>query len=108
MFQNMNYKNIQNVNNQYVKFKIPFLKDSYLIKWKPYSRTIIHNHDNKKCDFIVFQYKLHECLYTKKHLNSLYLSREIEPLKKYTVEKDVYHQMLNLDKKEIWSYHKYY
>lgn len=99
---------IKNVNNQYTKYKIPFLKDSYFIHWRPHSRTIIHNHNDKNCEFIVFQYKLYECLYTEKSLSSLYLSRELEPLKKYNVKKDDYHQMLNLDKKEVWSYHKYY
>ena len=101
-------KYMKNVNNQYVKFKIPFLKDSYLIQWRPHSRTIIHDHNNNNCDFIILNYKLHECLYSNKNLNSLYHSRELEPFKKYTVEKHVYHQMFNLDKKKTWSYHRYY
>ena len=99
---------IQNVNNQYIKYKIPFLKDSYLIQWKPQSRTIIHDHNNKNCDFIILQYSLWEYVYKNKDNNSMYLSRELDPLKRYNIKKDEYHQMLNLDNREVWSYHKYY
>ena len=48
--QRFNYKK---VNTPYVKFKLPILKDSYLIQWTPKAKTIIHDHDNKDCDLIM-------------------------------------------------------
>ena len=103
--QRFNYKK---VNNPYVKFKLPILKDSYLIHWYPKAKTIIHDHDNKDCDFIMLNPGVLECLYKENNNSTMYLTRELQPFIKYTVKKDVYHQMINLDKKIKWSLHRYY
>jgi len=99
----------KNVNHQYIKFKLPFLKDGYLIRWNPVSRTDIHNHDNKQCDFMVLNGELLECIYLKKSISSLDNIRKIEPLKLYTINDNIgYHQVFNLEKKVKWSIHNYY
>ena len=49
--------------NQYIKFKLPILKDSYLIKWNPESHTIIHDHNGKDCDFMMLNRNVLECRY---------------------------------------------
>ena len=41
-----------NIDNQYIKYQIPFFKMTYLIKWFPRSKTRIHGHKGKDCDFI--------------------------------------------------------
>jgi hypothetical protein len=98
-----------NINNQYVKFKLPFLKEGYLIRWNKLSKTDIHHHNNKQCDFILLNGELLECIYKKKSINSLDTIRKIDKLKKYSINDTIgYHQIFNLDKKIKWSIHNYY
>ena len=88
-----------NINNQYVKFKLPFLKEGYLIRWNKLSKT----------DFILLNGELLECIYKKKSINSLDTIRKIDKLKKYSINDTIgYHQIFNLDKKIKWSIHNYY
>lgn len=99
----------KNVNNQYVKFRLPFLKEGYLIRWNRLSRTDIHNHDNNQCDFIVLNGELLECIYKNKSIGSLSNVRKVQPFKLYTINDNIgYHQVFNLDKKVKWSIHNYY
>ena len=98
-----------NVNNQYVKFRLPFLKEGYLIRWNQLSRTDIHNHDDNQCDFIVLNGELLECIYQNESIGSLNNIRKIKPLQLYTINDDIgYHQVFNLEKKVKWSIHNYY
>ena len=100
---------MKNVNYQYIKIKLPFLKDGYLIRWNPVSKTDIHNHNNKQCDFMVLNGELLECIYLNKSISSLDNIRKIEPLKLYTMNDDLgYHQVFNLEKTVKWSIHNYY
>lgn len=97
-----------NINNQYVKFKLPFLKEGYLIRWNKLSKTDIHNHNNKQCDFILLNGELLECIYKSKSIHSLDTIRRIDKLKKYSINDTIgYHQIFNLDKKIKWSIHNY-
>jgi len=100
--------NRQNVNNQYIKFKLPILKDSYLIQWNPESHTIIHDHNGKDCDFMMLNRNVLECRYQELDRETIYLTRELQPFLKYNVKKGVFHQMKNADKDIKWSLHRYY
>ena len=46
-------KNIITRNETYVKYRLPFTTDRYLIRWHPKSGTDIHKHNGKKCDYIM-------------------------------------------------------
>ena len=55
-----------NMYNQYIKYKIPSLySEIYLIKWFPNSKTKIHNHRGKNCNFITLNGSLSEKRYLK-------------------------------------------
>ena len=98
-----------NINNQYIKFKLPLLKDSYLIQWNPKSKTEIHGHYGKQCDFMVISGSLFECIYSETEIRSLKTTRTLIPYKKYSITDSVgYHQVFNFDDKKKWSIHRYY
>ena len=98
-----------NLNNQYIKFKLPILKESYLIRWNPKSRTIIHSHNGKQCDFMILSGKLFECIYNNNDIVSLKNTRDLKPYKKYSINDSIgYHQVFNFSDKRQWSIHRYY
>lgn len=98
-----------NINEQYIKFKLPFFTETYLIRWNPKSRTIIHSHGGKKCDFMVLSGNLFECIYEKNEIYSLKRTRDIISYNKYSINDSIgYHQVFNFDDKKKWSIHRYY
>ena len=98
-----------NINNQYIKFKLPLLKEAYLIQWNPNSETNIHDHDGKQCDFMVLNGSLFECIYSEKQILSLKRYRILKPYQKYSINDSIgYHQVFNLEDKKKWSLHRYY
>ena len=98
-----------NINNQYIKFKIPLLKEAYLIQWNPKSETIIHAHDGKQCDFMVLSGSLFECIYSGNQGGSLKHTRILTPYQKYSINDPIgSHQVFNFEAKKNWSLHRYY
>lgn len=96
------------VGNIYTKYNFE-LSNLVFIKWEPKCNTDIHNHDGKKCKFIVLNGSLQEVRYRDKYLGSVYSSKCIEPLKYTTIRpEDGYHQMFNHDGRIKYSIHRYY
>jgi len=98
-----------NINNQYIKYRLPSLKSElFLIKWLPNSETDYHDHGGKQCDFILLGgNQLNEI--RKKDCNGIGIHRTIYPFKKYSINDSVgIHKMLNTENKIKWSLHKYY
>jgi len=96
------------VNNQYIKYKIPFVKNEiYLIRWFPNSKTIFHGHNGKQCDFLFFNGNMIE--YLSKNKKSAISERHIEKFKLYSINDKIgIHSMKNIDNKTKWSIHFYY
>ena len=104
----MNFINRQIVNKAYTKYTLS-LSNIALIKWEPKCSTDIHDHEGKKCDFIVLNGSLNETRYKEKYLGALYSSKCVEPLTWTTIKpEDGYHQMFNFDDRVKYSIHKYY
>ena len=93
------------INNQYTKYQIPLLKSTYLIKWFPKSKTNIHSHRGKDCDFIPVWGDLHEVRYK----NQIGKTKKIKQfhLSHINDEKGK-HQVFNYDNYIKWSIHQYY
>tara|TARA_Y100000590_G_C15544500_1_gene948312 strand:+ start:628 stop:945 length:318 start_codon:yes stop_codon:yes gene_type:complete len=92
------------INNSYFKYKLP-IKNYYLIKWFPFSRTKIHGHNNKKCKFII----LNDTLFEKRYLqNNTYKTENLKSFKIYSIDDSIgAHSVQNLDDRIKWSIHKY-
>mgnify|MGYP006089683789 FL=1 len=98
-----------NVNNQYIKYKIPFTYSSYLIKWLPNSKTEIHSHNGQECKFFILKGNLVELRYLDGNLNTHIKHTIIKPLRMNHINDSIgSHQMLNLEEKIKWSIHHYY
>ena len=100
---------IININNQYIKYKIPFTKsESYLIKWLPYSNTKFHGHNGKKCDYMLIKGNyLNEIRLEDKNLQKTFY--KIRPFKLYSINDTIgVHRMSNTHNKVKWSLHRYY
>ena len=96
------------INASYFKYTLP-IKNYYLIKWFPGSRTTIHNHNGKQCDFMLLNGSLTECRYLGKNIGSLIEVNKIKPLKISSINDEIgHHQMFNFDDEVRWSIHKYY
>ena len=96
------------VGNAYTKYTLQ-LSNLALIRWEPKCSTDIHDHEGKKCKFIVLNGSLQENRYTDKNLGSLYSSKCVEPLTFTKIKsEDGYHQMFNNDDWEKYSIHRYY
>lgn len=97
---------IININNQYIKYKIPFIKsESYLIKWLPNSETKFHGHNGKQCEFYILGFYLKEIRKSK----NFTINHTLGPLQKFTINDKIgKHKMINPHDRVIWSYHKYY
>jgi len=93
------------INNQYTKYQIPLLKSTYLIKWFPKSKTNIHSHRGKDCDFIPVWGDLKEVRYK----NQIGKTKKIKQfhLSHINDEKGK-HQVFNCDNYIKWSIHRYY
>ena len=95
-----------NINNQYIKYRIPFVKsESYLIKWLPNSETNFHGHNSKQCEFYILGFYLKEIRKSKNFTKNYTLG----PLQKFTINDRIgKHKMINSHSRVVWSYHKYY
>ena len=95
-----------NINNQYIKYKIPFIKsESYLIKWLPNSETNFHGHNGKQCEFYILGFYLEEIRKSKNFKRN----HTLGPLQKFTINDKIgKHKMINPHDRVVWSYHKYY
>ena len=65
-------KKIITRNETYVKYRLPFTTDRYLIRWHPKSGTDIHKHNGKNCDFMMIWGTLHEVRFDSDNINSPY------------------------------------
>ena len=104
-----NLLKIINVDNQYIKYKIPsFRSEIYLIKWLPYSNTNFHSHNGKQCNYMLIKGNyLNEIRW--KGDTSIKTFYKIKPLKIYSInDKCGLHRMSNTHNKVKWSLHKYY
>lgn len=94
-----------NINNQYIKYKVPFTTSTYLIKWFPKSQSNIHSHKGKECDFVPLWGDLLEVRYK----NQIGKSRTIKQLHlSHINDKKGKHQVFNHDNYNKWSIHRYY
>ena len=86
----------ENIQNQYIKYKIPFFSrsETYLIQWFPNAITKKHNHNGKQCDFI----PLKGYLYEKKYIDQSIIEYQLKPFHKYSINDSIgEHQMINYD-----------
>ena len=95
-----------NSRYSYYKYRIPFLSSRiYLIKWDPGARTPIHHHNGDECEFRVLNGELNESRFSDGTINK----QKLRLLRKYHINDKIgYHQMINYNKRDIWSIHKYY
>ena len=91
-------------NASYLKYTLP-IKNYYLIKWFPFSRTNIHGHDGKQCDFMILNGSLSEKRYG---INADVTESILQKLKRYSINDQIgAHSMHNTDDKVKWSLHRY-
>lgn len=102
-------KNMITRNETYVKYRLPFTSDRYLIRWHPKSGTDIHKHDGKNCDFMMIWGTLQEVRFDSDNIYSLQDIQQINMFEKVHINDDIgYHQIFNLDNMTKISIHKYY
>ena len=95
-------------NSSYFKYTLP-IKNYYLVKWLPKSKSTIHNHDGKQCNFMLLNGSLTECRYLGPNIGSLIEVNKIKSFKISFINDDIgHHQIFNFDDKIRWSIHKYY
>jgi hypothetical protein len=103
----MNFLRSVGINNAYVKYKLP-LSNLCLIRWSPKAKTEMHDHDGKKCDYMVINGTLHECRYLCKEKESHYTWQTINPfLINSITDEEGNHQIFNFENKVKWSLHRY-
>jgi hypothetical protein len=92
--------------NQYIKYKLPSLhSEIYLIKWLPNSKTKIHNHCGKNCNFLLLKGSLTETRYLK---NNEIESNEIKAFQINFINDELgKHEIKNNDDQIKWSLHRY-
>jgi hypothetical protein len=96
------------VGNAYTKYSFK-RSNFYFIKWEPKCSTDIHDHNGKKCDFILLNGILREARYDKPHMGGLYSVKTVYPFIKNTMyPEDGYHEMFNHDDRVKYSIHRYY
>lgn len=100
------------MKSNYIKYKMPLLNIN-IIKWLPYSKTTIHNHNGQQCVFTPLNGALNEIIYKTHDLESrkikYFYKNEISPFKIRKINDSIgYHQIFNLDNKVKWSLHRYY
>uniref|UniRef100_A0A6C0CZF6 Uncharacterized protein n=1 Tax=viral metagenome TaxID=1070528 RepID=A0A6C0CZF6_9ZZZZ len=94
---------------RYVKYKIPFINNLYLLKWYPKAITGIHNHPEKYCDVVIINNSLYEYQYilnkndfkkiNEKKLNASFM---------YTLPPEIYHDVHNNTNSYVYSLNYYY
>ena len=96
-----------NMYNQYIKYKIPYFPSNlYLIKWLPHSKTKIHNHRGKDCNFILLKGSLIETRYFENNTTEINI---LQPLQINHINDEIgKHQIENNNTTIQWSLHKYY
>lgn len=95
-------------NKSYIKYKLP-ITNFYLIQWKPKSRSDIHNHNGKICQFMTINGSLQEVRFKENKITTLYQSKKIESFTIQSInDNEGYHQIFNFDDKIKWSLHHYY
>lgn len=93
----------------YVKYKIPFINNLYLLRWYPKAISGIHNHSDKSCDVVILNKSLYEYKYilnnnefkkiNEQKLNSSFM---------YTLQPELYHDVHNNTKSYVYSLNYYY
>ena len=103
----MNFLRSVGINNAYIKYKLP-LSNLCLIRWPPKAKTEMHDHDGKKCDFMVLSGTLHECRYLRDEKENSYMWQTINPFTINSItDEEGNHQIFNFEKKVVWSIHRY-
>ena len=103
----MNFLRSVKVEQAYIKYTLP-ISNLYLIRWFPKARTEIHDHDGKRCDFLVLNGTLHEHRYLTKDRHTYYRGQTLQPFIKNTIkDEDGCHQIFNFENKVKWSVHRY-
>ena len=91
------------INASYLKYTLP-IKNYFLIRWLPFSRTKIHGHDGKQCDFMILNGSMSE----KRRIDATLQDTILLPLKRYSINDEIgVHSMHNTDDKIKWSIHRY-
>ena len=91
-------------NASYLKYTLP-IQNYYLIKWFPFSRTKIHDHDGKQCNFMILNGLMSEKRYG---INADVTESILQQLKIYSINDEIgTHSMHNTDDKVKWSLHRY-
>lgn len=67
-YKNYEIKKVEGDRDYYYKMKLPYTDDSdifglHLIKWMPFSRSLIHNHENMGCLYKVLDGELEESVF---------------------------------------------
>jgi len=103
------FLNKVNVNNQYFKYKLPFIiGELYLINFKPKSNTTIHGHNGNNCYYLLLNGSLHENRYKKKDNASIYNDFKLKRGKIYHINDNMgYHQLFNNESFNKYSLHYY-
>ena len=85
-----------------------YLSNLCLIRWSPKAKTEMHEHDGKKCDFMVLNGTLHECRFLRDKRENCYKWQTINPFTISSItDEEGFHQIFNFEKKVVWSIHKY-
>lgn len=93
----------------YVKYKLPFLKNIYLIRWYPKGISGIHNHSGKNCDVVILNKSLQEYQYTlDKYKFNQTNKQELKASFMYTLPTDMYHDVHNDHNSYVYSLNYYY
>ena len=93
----------------YHKIKLPsFKSDLYLIFWNPNSRSKIHNHNGKKCNFVLLNGYLNEYIYENKNYDSLKDYNSLKPFTINYIDDSIgYHQIMNIENKTVITLNRY-
>ncbi len=93
----------------YIKYRIPFSKNLYLIKWLPKAISGIHNHSDKYCDVIVLNKSLYEYQYTlDKYKYNQVSKQNLDARVMYTLTPEIYHDVHNNNNSYVYSLNYYY
>lgn len=74
-----------------------------LVNWRNQSKTDLHNHD-KFCSFLILRGRLLDKRYKKHTMEKCFIC---DPGEVYNIDKDIYHQVYNIDKESL-SLHIYF
>jgi hypothetical protein len=103
----MNFLGQVKVGKSYIKYSLP-ISNINLIRWYPKARTDIHDHDGKRCDFIILNGSLHEQRYLTKDRHTYYRGQKLRPFIINTItDEEGFHQIFNFENKVKWSLHRY-